>query len=765
MAHRPSQPGPGTAFLERAAGLLVRRPLAALAFAALLLVAVAPALTRLRFDSSVERLMDEDDPARAVLSEAVDTFGSDDVLVIAQIGETPVLEAGRLGRLRALSDAVRAVPGVKQVWSLTTAGHVRGTPDGIEIEDLAANLPTDPAALAALRTDVGSSPLYRRQLLSEDGRTAAVVVFPEPGNGDPFFRDRLVSGIRAVIAGQPGPERLVMSGNPSVTVDIAATMERDQNLFSGLTVLVLAGVLALLFRNGAATLLPLLASGVAVVLVLGVMTALGRSISVLSTIVPSLVLAVGTTYAMHMVYRYGAGSGTPRERAGDALRELALPIALSALTTMAGFAALAANRIAAIREFGWLSAAAVACAVLCVLLVLPAGLAALRPRLRAPDRLPGGPLLASVERLTLRHPTAILVTSAVLMGAAAVGASRLYVDTSYVDFLRHDHPANRDRRTILQHLAGPIPLLVLLDTGADDAALKPDVLSRVAAFQRYAEGIPHVHASISLADLVGEMNRAWHMDEPAPDRFRTVPDDAGLAAQFLLLYESSAFADDLDRLVDFHRRRLAVWLRTELYSSRDAQETVAAVQGFLDNRLADLHPRVTGTLYLLFRSSDEIARGQARSLVVAMAAIGIVMTAMLRSLRLGLLAAIPNLLPILLMFGAMGWLGVSLNVGTCVVACLVLGVATDDTIHFTLHYRETLRRLGDPDAALHATHASVGRPILYTSIALFVAFAVLTGSEFRPIVDLGWLTALTMVSCILGDLLLLPVLLRRFGGS
>ncbi len=205
---------------------------------------------------------------------------------------------------------------------------------------------------------------------------------------------------------------------------------------------------------------------------------------------------------------------------------------------MAGFLALSVNRIAAIREFGWLSAAAVAAAAACVLVVVPAGLAALRTRVPATRRLPGGALLAGVEKLTLRHPTAILTASALLMVAGGIGAARLTVDTSYVDFLRDDHPANRDRRTVLEHLAGPIPLLVVLDTGRDEEALDPDVLDRVAAFQRFLEGVPHVHASFSLADLLAEMNRAWHMDEAAPDKFRRVPSSAEEGAQFLLLYET-----------------------------------------------------------------------------------------------------------------------------------------------------------------------------------------------------------------------------------
>lgn len=743
----------------------MRRPRLALAAVLAAALAAAPALRGLRFDSSVERLSVEGDGSAQALADATAVFGSDDVLVIAQLGDGPAVEAGRLARLRALGDAVRAVPGVERIWSLTATGHLRGTPDGVEVRDLADELPEDPAALSALRAEIESSPLYRDHVLSRDGRAAAIVVFPQLGD-DPFLRDRVVAGVRAELARYPGPERVVMTGNPSFTVDVAATLQREQNLFSALTVVALAAILGLLFRSAWAAALPLVGAGVAIACVLAGVAAAGRSISVLAAVVPSMVLALGTAYAMHILCRYAAGRGAGPERAGRALSDVALPVVLSATTTLAGFASLFANRIAAIREFGLLSAAAVAAAALGVLLVVPAGLAAAAPRLRAPAaarRDFAGRFLAACERAERRGGSWIFAACAALLALAALGSSRLAVDTAYVDFLRPTHPANVEREAVLAHLAGPIPLLVLLDAGAPDAALEPELLRRVAAFQRAAGRVPHVHASFSLADLLAEMNQAWHADEPQPDRFRVIPDGADTTAQLLLLYESSAFAEDLERIVDRERRRLAVWVRTELYHSRDAAETAAALRAHLERELGELQPTVTGTLYRLFQSSDEIATGQARSLALAVAVIGAVVAVSLRSLRLGFIAAAPDLLPVALLFGAMGWLGVPLDVGTCVVACLVLGVATDDTIHFISHWREARATGADPDAALRATFAAVGRPILYTSLALCAGFAVLALSEFRPIANLGWLTAGTMLTCLLGDLLLLPALLRRFG--
>ncbi len=595
---------------------------------------------------------------------------------------------------------------------------------------------------------------------------AAVVVFPEDRPADRQLADRLTEGVRRVMADYPGPERLVLSGNPSFTVDVARTLEREQGRFGAITVVVLAAVLALCFRSVWAVALPLAATAIAATWVLGALAAAGRSVSVLTTILPSLLLAVGVAYGVHVLHRYAHAPGGPRERARAALGGVARATLLSAATTMAGFAALASSPIDAIREFGSVAAGAIAAAAASVLLLLPAALAGARARLAPPGRSPlSRRTLAGLERLALGHGTAVLVAGALLASVAGLGATRLAVDTAYVDFLAEDHPANRDRREILARLAGPIPLRVVLDAGRADGALEPDVLARVAAFQAWAEALPHVHASYSLVDLLSEMNRAWHADEPGADAARRPPESAELAAQYLLLYESSRFAQDLERLVSFDRDRLAVWLRTELYRSADAEATLATLDARAVEAFPDLAPEVTGTLAMLFRSSDDIALGQAGSLLLALVAIGVVVMAVFRSARLGAIAAVPNLLPVLLMFGIMGFGGVPLNVGTCVVACLCLGVAADDTIHFVLAWRRAVADGADGEAAVRRAFAEVGAPILWTSVALFAGFGVLVASEFQPIAHLGWLSASTMISCVLGDLILLPALLARWGGA
>ncbi len=742
---------------------LVARPGWVLLGLALLVLAAAPGLGQLRFEASIERFTDIGSPEGRVLSETRATFGSDDVLVLVQIGAEHAVERGRLRRLRDLGERIEHVPGVVRVWSIAQAGWIDGSGDAVEVLDLAEETPAPGPALARLRSEIGASPLHRAHLLSSDGRTAALVVFLEDRPGDPLFQQSVVDAVREIIRTTPGPERLVLSGNPAFTVDVGREMEKEQRLFTGVTLVLLALLLLRIFRRPLPVVLPLLSAGGAVVVVLGAMSLLGHSVSVLSTIVPSMVLAIGTAYSMHFLVQVERPGGS----AARALRAVARPTLLTAATNMAGFASLATSQIAAIREFGVVAALAVGLTGLFALLVPAAVYAWWPPRstgLRRPDGVDR--FLESCCALARARPRLLVAGSVLAVVVFGAGLTRLAVDTSFVAFLAPDHPANRDRLEVVERVAGPIPLVVTLDAGRPDGVLSPEVLRHMAAIEEFALTQPGVRATLSVADLIAEMNRAWlGEDKPRQSLPAALPASTAAAAQLLLLYESSNFAEDLTRLVTPERDRAAIWVRTDVFASAEAAKVSQALQTQLDATIGDLSPRVTGTVLSLFRSSDEIARGQLRSLLTALLVIGAILVALVRSPRFAIAAALPNLLPLVVLFGAMGWLSVPLNMGTALVACISLGIATDDTIHFLLAVRDAEAR--GADDAVGSALLDVGRPIVLTSVVLAVAFGALVISGFGPVRDLGVLTAATMALCVLGTIVLLPAVLqlwpRRLG--
>ena len=757
MEQEPDSPSFG--WIDR----ILMRPRLLLLLLGLLVGAALPWLGRLHFDASIERFTDPTSPEGQVLFETRSVFGNEDVLVLIQIGDDHVVEARRLRRLAALGERLESIPGVERVWSIAQSGWIHGDQDSVEVLDLKEEVPGPGPELERLRAEIDASPLYRGHLLSSDGHTAALVLFLENRPGDPLFQHRVVDEVRRVVRHVRGPERLVLSGNPAFSDEVGREMEKEQRLFTGVTLFLLILMLARIFRRPWPVVLPLVAAGGTVVLVLGAMAAFGRSVSVLSTIIPSMVLALGTAYSMHFLV-HAERSG---ESAVSAFRAVARGTLLAAATTLAGFAALATSRIEAIREFGLVAALAVGLTGIFALLV-PAAVYKWRQPAPAPPRGPDGVdhFVAFCERLVLARPGWVVAGCATLALFGAIGMSRVTVDTSFVSFLRPDHPANLDRLEIIARVAGPIPILITFDTGRAGGVLDPAVLRGMAGIEEFARTQPGVRATLSVADLIAEMNRAFLGNEgPRSSLPAALPSNAAAAAQLLLLYESSDFADDLTRLITPDRESAAIWVRTDIFTSAEAAEVSSALRQRLAETMGQYSPQVTGTVLALFRSSNEIADGQLRSLGSALLVIGGILFAMVRSLRLGLIAAAPSLLPILILFGAMGWADIPLNMGTALVACLSLGIGTDDTIHFLLAFRQAEMRGLRTAEAVREAFAGVGRAMVLTSVVLAVAFGALVVSDFGPVRDLGILTASSMILCLLGDALLLPAMLLVWPGA
>ncbi len=576
-------------------------------------------------------------------------------------------------------------------------------------------------------------------------------------------------------------------GNPVLKVQGARHQRRDLARLLPCTLLVVAVVLVLAFRSAAGVLIPLGAVLVSVVWTFGLMALLGVPLTFITLIIGPLLIAVGSSYAMHIVshYHQAAGAGGPSRRiALEALERCFLPVLLAGATTLVGFLSVTTSRLASIREFGLFSAFGILSAVVVALTLAPAVLRYLPPRGRAPQDAKGvrsrsaGPadrILRAIGRLAATRGTAVAVGGGAALALALVGCLFVQVNTTYTGLFHRNDPVRVDSRRIHEQLSGATPLSIVVDArgrrqargGGEDEWRGPLTepamlrflldLQRFLAAQQVGEGAaarPAVDKAVSMADHVRLMYQSF-----SGDRSRELPATRGEVEELLDFFYSR---EEADKYVSDDFAEAHIYVRTEHTSSRvlgelaDRVEAWAAAHGPQGVEVA-----VTGETILIMRAADEIAGGQVRSLAIAAVVIFSLMAILFTSAKAGLLAIIPTALPIVGTFGLMGWLGVDLNVGTSLVASVALGIAVDDTIHYMTGFHLEMRRLGDQPRAMLATLYLRGRAMVFTSVALFFGFAVLTASRFAPIASFGYLTAIAMVAALLGDLLVLPVLVQR----
>jgi len=758
--------------------LVVRRPRTVLALllavtlgAAAQLVRPQPLGLRLAIDPSTEPLLPAGDPGVEVYRRAVRDFGDDQVFVIAMRCED-VFRSENLAALRRVSDAISRITGVTGVRSLVNVTSFRYVSDEgwVEVRPFIEEIPTDPEALAALRERALADPLYRRTLVSEDGATAALNVSFRSMTDLEFIAADVDGRIRTILEAETtDARRFHVSGRPHIKSRMYHAMARDLGLLIPVALAVVSVVLALFAGSVRGVVLPLATVGVAVVWTFGAISLLERPLSVLTVLLAPTLVAVGSVYGVHLVNRYqeeAVAGGDPETVVLRSLRCMILPVLIAGLTTIVGYAALLVTDVPAVFEVGAFSVLGIASITLLTLTGIPALLALLPVRARGGPgrlrlaerldaRLEAG--LAGLARCVRRRSGSLLLLWTGIALLAAAATPLIVIDTDYLSFFDEASEVRRDFDAINELLAGVVPLYVVLEAEAPGALREPAVLRRIEVLQARIDALPGVSHTRSFLDTLRMLNRAIEADDPAEER---VPDTRAAVTELLFMFPKG----ELARLLTLDQSAANLVVRTGEVGSAAMRALGDRIERVLAG--AALPPgmtaRVTGNAVLLDRAADGVARSQPRT--VGLAAIGIfgLLALGLRSLRLGLVAMIPNVVPVVIFFGALGLGAAPLSLPTSLIGSVALGIAIDATAHYLVSYRAERRRGRSPEEAVQSTGVRVGRPVAIASTMLMLGFLSIAFSEFASLRQFAFLSAFTMLVCCLADLTLLPALLLRW---
>jgi predicted RND superfamily exporter protein len=436
---------------------------------------------------------------------------------------------------------------------------------------------------------------------------------------------------------------------------------------------------------------------------------------------------------------------------------MTLPTILTAGTTAAGFASLLTNEIEALREFGAWSAVGSLVTMVVALTWVPAVLELLpapspRPRRTASRRVDA--FLAALGAFDVRHRNAIFAASALLGIAGLVPIPRIQINTALVSNFP-EGSAVREAHDAANRLAGgAAELRLVLEADRKDAFKEPENLRVLEGLQEWLEEQPEVTGTMSLVDTVKLLGQAFHDGDPAR---HAIPDSKRMVSQLLFF----GGGDEVKAFVDSQYRLTNSVVRNSAVDTKDTGDLIRRIEARLAGLPPHLRGSVTGSTALLARTSDEVAWGQATSMGSAFVVIWLFMSVLFTSLRIGLVSMIPNALPVLVYFGALGWTGITLNTTTGIVASMVLGIAVDDTIHLMSAYNAAAREQASEVEGVKAALRKVGRPVAFTSLALCLGFLVIGLSTLRAQAEFGVLAAFTLAVAWLMDMTLTPAIASR----
>jgi len=720
---------------------------------------------KLEIDPSIESMLPEDDEGRKFYDHIRRLFGSDETILVALVDDD-IFKNENLVRIQRMTRRLEKEKGVHRVVSLANALNLRVTEFGdLEVAPFFEELPLDAAARETLRSDVFDNPVYAGNLVSEDGRATLLFVYLRDLPERELRASGVVGKIERIAREEGGGAQIEVMGGLYAKSEIGRLLLEDLQRTLPLAVIVAMLVAWASFRSLRGVLIPALTTIIAVIWMLGFISAIGIPLNLMTIIIPTLLIVVGFAYAVHVVSDYyeilamrileGGSEGEKGKPAvWEALRQVALPVVLTGVTTSAGFISLATSPVLAIKQFGVFSTLGVIMTVFVSLTFAPALLALLPERRKVRDRTAGGRFDRAANRLAdfdVRYRNGILWAGGSLAVIALLGTTQIHVSSDFID---RGTDLYRSAQVLDEHLQGSNAFYVVLETDFDGAFKEPGNLQEVRAFQDWLESQPEIGGTTSLVDSLMLINRGFNGGAP---EFLAIPKSRSLVSQ-LLFFGSN---DELERFVDTRYRTAGIHVRCNINDFASMADLLDRIERHAESLPDHLRAKATGSSVLMTRTLSDIVRGQAASLLFAFAMILAVLALLFTSVRVGMLALIPNALPVLFYFGLLGIGGITLNSTTGLVACLVLGIAVDDTIHFLVRFNGAAKRLVDETKGVGEALRAVGRPVTYTSIALCLGFLVMTTSNFTNQAQFGALAAVTLAFAWLLDVTFTPALASR----
>lgn len=699
-------------------------------------------------DNAVEIWFLDDDPTLAAYHDFQDTYGNDEVVALAVHDPDGVLDRAGLELIRRLGERAEGVEGIAEARSITTELTIEAGASLIDIDPLVPRDLDEVEDWEAQKQRILGDPLVRGTLVNEEGTTALVLARMEAMEGIDARRDGILAELEEATSDLPhrtaGIGVVYAALNQMATVDSAVFIGASYGLIILLLLLVYGRFTPMAVSMGVV--------GVGATWLMGAFGAAGRDINMVTMVLPTLVVIIGISDCVHILNHVaGAGGEDRRAKVVEGVSYMFWPCLFNTLTTVMAFMALVAAPMAVIRDMGLFAAVGLICAFV---LAIVGCTVALRWEAAEPRSVDTGVLqrgVTALSELGIQKPRGVLAAAALLGLTAAVGVSRIEVDTYSIDFLFADHPVRMDSDAIERDFGPYMPLEVVVRS--EQGVLRPDLFQAVDAWQSAAvEEVEHIGWASSVVDVSKRLNQAFSDGEQTSFR---VPSTERAIVQGLEFYKTEG---DLSALVADQERSMRVTFGMDMLSASGMQDTL---EELLD--LAEMPQDVTlvpsGYLPLYVQMMDYIVASQLSSFGLAFVVVFSLLAILFRSARVAALAVPANLVPVLLVLGVMGVAGVRLDVATVTIAAIVLGLVVDDTVQFLYRFRSELHSGLDHEEAVRSTVRSVGRSLAQTTIVLALGFSVLGLANVKSVVWFGLLIALALVFALLFDLIVMPALI------
>lgn len=739
---------------------------------ALLLAALmGGGMYRLEFSNDYRMFFSEDNPQLKAFEQLQNTYSkNDNVLFVIEPKDGHVFTRETLAAVVELTKQAWQIPYSLRVDSITNYQHTYAEGDDLVVEDLVldpANLVKE--ELAEKQAIATADPLLVNRLISPDASVTGInVTIQLPGerlSEVPEVVQAARTLVDAVETAHPGI-RIHLTGIIVMNNALPSASQADmKTLYPAMFALVIL-LLVVMLRSITCTLSTLLIIILSVVSTMGMSGWIGIKLSTATTVVPIVIMTLAIADCVHILvnFLHGMRQGEPKHRAMlESLRINLQPVFLTSLTTAIGFLSLNFSDAPPFRDLGNVSAVGVVLAFLFSMSLLPAMVQVLPVRTLAGDTT-GSLAMRHFGEWVVRRRGILLWGMGLLILFLITQIPNNRLDDQFVKYFDESIEFRQATDFATEHLTGIYQIEYSLESGENNGISDPAYLQTVDAFAQWYRQQPHVLHVNTLTDIMKRLNKNLHGDD---DAFYRLPENRKLAAQYLLLYEFSLpFGLDLNNQINVKKSATRFSVTLESISTQQLLQLEQKAQAWLTQHAPRMRIEGASSTIMFAHIGSRNIIAMLKGTTLALVLISGILIFAFRSLRIGGLSLLPNLIPIGMAFGLWGLLVGEVGLSLSVVSGITIGIVVDDTVHFLSKYLRARREqsLSSEDAVRYA-FSTVGTALCITSLALIVGFGILAFSHFQLNAGMGLLTAITLTFALAADFLFLPPLLIAFGGK
>ncbi|MCA6378219.1 MAG: MMPL family transporter [Cytophagales bacterium] len=730
--------------------------------------------TKVQMSYDLARTVPLDDPEMVFLQKFKAQFGEDGNIIAVGLRDSAIYTLNNFNRFRELNKAIREIPGVNNLLSLPEVKIIRKDTANTRFY-LDGHYPKqikDQAQLDSLMGAIRNQKFYMGQIVNqENGATMMLVsITKEVMNsskriamtkalvelGDQFTKD---TGIQ-----------LRYAGLPFIRAMMATEVRREMQIFLYLSALVTGIIMFFFFRSFRAVLFSMIIIGIVVVWVMGTLALFGYKITLLSGLIPPVIVTIGITNAIYLLNKYHLEFAKRRDKEeaiAAVVNKMGLAMFLTNLTVAIGFLTLLTTDILVLREFGIVAGINIMALFVVSLIMIP-GIFSWLPEptpkhLRHLNFKILGSFLFYVDIIVHRYRPAIYFTSLAITIVAAFGMLRLESISFMMDDVPEGSQIKKDLQFFESNFSGILPLEIEVNTGKRRGVLNIKNLEKIDEFESFIDSISVVSRPVSVISLVKASKQAFYNYNPAK---YALPSKA--ESGYILRYMKGQTDNTglLKSFVDSTFTKMRISMQIADIGSKRLDSLVHEVIEPRMNQIfegTNIQTSVTGTTKLFIKGNKFLIDNLKESLLLAFILITLSMAMLFSNVRMIIISLVPNVIALMITAGIMGYLGIPLKPSTALIFSITFGISVDNSIRFLAKYRqEQLANGFFVPVSVSESIMETGKSIIYTSIVLFAGFILFAFSSFGGTIALGVLTSTTLVISMFTNLILLPALIMTF---